>query len=353
MLSGGSCFGQHWLGAVHPTSKTPCRAVRVSETKSSLRKKYCKKSFALCGLALLVIFSACQGIVGGPPQIPLPPPNPNATFDNSVNHIIFMMQENRSFDAYFGKLNDFRSGTFALGRDTDDLESVFTNPADDGTLVPNFHLTTGCIFNTTAAWLESWGDMNRFAAPDGPLLLDGFVHTAGLHAVTDGDPDSRGVRAMGFYDGGDLTRPYWLASEFATSDRFYSPAPLQTEVVRLWAMAATSQGFTHPPAETNGSLTATTIFQLLDAAKVSWKISRLTLGATASSLPPCATFSRMVSTRRAGSFPSPSFLPTCRMVLCHNLLTSSRLSSPAMTSIQAAAPTSGQVRSSSATSSNR
>jgi phospholipase C len=189
-----------------------------------------------------------------------------------------MMQENRSFDAYFGKLNDFRTGAFGLGRDTDDLESTFTNQADDGTMVSNFHLPTGCIFNTTAAWLESWGDMNRFDAPSGPLMLDGFVHTAGLHAITDGDPDSRGVRAMGFYNGSDLARPYWLATQFATSDRFYSPAPLQTEVVRLWSMAATSQGFTHPPAETHGSLSATTIFQLLDAAHVSWKIYSVDTG---------------------------------------------------------------------------
>jgi phospholipase C len=220
--------------------------------------------------------AGCQGLVAG---IPLPPPNPNATLQNSVNHIIFMMQENRSFDAYFGKLNDYRADTFSLGRDTDDLESTFTNPADDGTMVSNFHLPTGCIFNTTAAWLESWGDMNRFGGANSPLLLDGFVHTAGLHAVTDGEPDSRGVRAMGFYNARDLERPYWLATQFATSDRFYAPAPLQTEVVRLWAMAATSQGFTHPVSETNSSLSATTIFQLLDAAKVSWKIYSVDTGA--------------------------------------------------------------------------
>src|SRR5262249_31325825 len=98
-------------------------------------------AFALALLCILTL-AGCQGVVAG---IPLPPPNPNATLQNSVNHIIFMMQENRSFDAYFGKLNDFRADTFSLGRDTDDLESTFTNQADDGTLVSNFHLPTGCI----------------------------------------------------------------------------------------------------------------------------------------------------------------------------------------------------------------
>jgi phospholipase C len=114
--------------------------------------------------------------------------------------------------------------------------------------------------------------MNRFAGPTGPLLLDGFVHTAGLFAADNGRPDTRGVRSMGFYTGNELTAPYWFATQFATSDRFYTPAPLQTQVVRLWAMAATSQGFVHPLNETNSHLSATTIFQLLDSAHVSWKI---------------------------------------------------------------------------------
>src|SRR5262249_737704 len=71
------------------------------------------------------------------------------------------------------------------------------------------------------------------------------------------------------YNGSDLTSPYWYASQFATSDRFYTPAPAQTEVVRLWSMAATSQGYVHPPTS---ALSATTIFQLLDNAKDASKI---------------------------------------------------------------------------------
>src|SRR5262249_7423646 len=138
---------------------TPNSWCGVPESKSSPRGRYLKQALRLCGLAALLGLAACQGIVGGAPQFPLPPPNPNATLQNSVNHIIFMMQENRSFDAYFGKLDDYRAGVFQIGRDADDLESTFSNPADDGTSVSNFHLSTGCIFNTTAAWLESWGDM--------------------------------------------------------------------------------------------------------------------------------------------------------------------------------------------------
>ena len=77
---------------------------------------------------------------------------------------------------------------------------------------------------------------------------------------------------MGFYNQSDLPSPYWFATQFATSDRWYNPEPAQTEATRLYALAATSQGLVHRPQDTNTQLTAKTIFQLLDAAGISWKI---------------------------------------------------------------------------------
>ncbi|HXA85347.1 MAG TPA: alkaline phosphatase family protein [Candidatus Dormibacteraeota bacterium] len=230
--------------------------------------------FVLLSLALL---TGCQGLGASSAPTPTPTPMPSPTPAGSlqsVNHIIFMMQENRSFDAYFGKINDYRA-SLGLGRDADDLETDFTNPTDspDTQQIRTFHLATSCIFNTTAAWLESHGDANRFnLAENAPLLLDGFVHTAAGLAIFDGDPDTKGVRSMGFYTQADLPSPYWFATQFATSDRWYTPAPVQTEDARLYAMAATSQGLVHPPQDTNTQLTAKTIFQLLDAANISWKI---------------------------------------------------------------------------------
>jgi phospholipase C len=234
--------------------------------------------FALLALALL---TGCQGLgASSPTPTPTPTPSPTPAGSlQSVNHIIFMMQENRSFDAYFGKINDYRASlTPAVGRDVDDLETNFTNPTDDQKTIPNdtittFHLATSCIYNTTAGWLESHGNANRFDVSDSaPLLLDGFVHTAAGLANFDGDPDTKGVRSMGFYNQTDLPSPYWFATQFATSDRFYNPEPAQTEATRLYALAATSQGLVHRPQDTNTQLTAKTIFQLLDAANISWKI---------------------------------------------------------------------------------
>src|ERR1700743_450654 len=231
---------------------------------------------AVIGISLL---TGCGGgcLSGGSPTPSPTPiagasPTPTPGTIASVQHIVFMMQENRSFDAYFGKMNDHRA-SLGLGRDADDIENNFTVIADDNTPVPNFHLGTSCIFNTSAAWTESHGDVNKFGTGDSdPVLMNGFLHTAGSQAQNDGDADTRGVRVMGFYTVADLPSPYALAAQFATSDRFYAPAPVQTEDNRLYAMAATSQGLAHPPQDTNTQLTSNTIFQLLDAAGISWKI---------------------------------------------------------------------------------
>jgi phospholipase C len=241
---------------------------------TQLKKLAFTSVFALLSFTIL---TGCQGLgVGtgtGASASPTPSPTPAGSLQ-SVNHIIFMMQENRSFDSYFGKINDYRA-SLGLGRDADDLEIDFTNPTDnpDTQQIRTFHLATSCIYNTSAAWLESHGNANRFDTSDSaPLLLDGFVHTAAGLAIFDGDPDTKGVRSMGFYNQSDLPSPYWFATQFATSDRFYNPEPAQTEDTRLYAMAATSQGLVHPPQDTNTTLTAKTIFQLLDAAHISWKI---------------------------------------------------------------------------------
>src|SRR5205823_9102015 len=114
---------------------------------------------------LTLTLCGCQGVGTSPPPVTTNPPPPPTQDLTAVNHIIFMMQENRSFDSYFGKINDYRASlTPALGRDADDLETDFTNPTDspDTQQIRTFHLPTSCIYNTTAGWEESHGNANRF-----------------------------------------------------------------------------------------------------------------------------------------------------------------------------------------------
>jgi len=232
------------------------------------RNRFGKLCATACAVAAL---GACGLITRGPGVSPAGATDAAAS---SINHVVIMVQENRSFDSYFAKLNDFRvANGWGQSNDVDVEAPDASNPADDGTLIHAFHLQTGCIDNLSPDWLESHADVNRFdPATTTDILMDGYVHTAAGLAQFDGDFDTRGVRTMGYYDQGDLPVYYFLAGQFATSDRFFSPVPGNSEVNRIYLHAATSEGHAHKPTATFRCCSSRTIFHLLDAAGVSWKV---------------------------------------------------------------------------------
>src|SRR4051812_6218128 len=86
----------------------------------------------------------------------------------AVNHIIFMLQENRSFDSYFGMLNPYRRAKgWNVGSDgktydvdgIDDKLNTISNQSDEGETFKLFHTTSSCLDDMTSAWLESYGDV--------------------------------------------------------------------------------------------------------------------------------------------------------------------------------------------------
>jgi phospholipase C len=91
-----------------------------------------------------------------------------------------------------------------------------------------------------------------------------FARTLGVTLA-----DQTGRRAMGYFDGTDLNYYYFMASQFAIGDAFYSPMPGRTAPNRMYIHAATSQGHAHDQTST---LTTTTIWERLDTLRVSWKI---------------------------------------------------------------------------------
>src|SRR5437588_2345574 len=213
--------------------------------------------------ALPLLWLGCAGLKQGPPD----------TSVAKINHIIVMVQENRSFDSYFAKLNDYRAANGFGGADVDVEPAGASNPADDGSTIHAFDLQTGCMDNLSPDWLESHADVNRFdPATATDIRMDGFVHTAAGLAQFNHDLDARGVRAMGFYDSTDLPYYYFMASQFATSDRWFAPAPTNSEVNRIYLYAATSEGHAHKPSDTFSCCGSKMILNLLDDAKVSWKV---------------------------------------------------------------------------------
>jgi phospholipase C len=212
-----------------------------------------------------------------------------------VDHVIFMLQENHTFDNYFGMLNPYRQANgYNVGEDgntynvdgIDDKLNTISNQDDEGQTYPLFKFTTTCIDDETSSWLASYGEVNRYDFLAGrPLPMDGFVHNAegyakscqsGGGSCSGAFTDTTGQRSMGYYDQGFLNYYYYMASQFALSDRWFSPVSSKSIDNRIATFTGgTTQGLTKDPGgddHLNTQLDIPTIFQELDQANVSWKI---------------------------------------------------------------------------------
>jgi phospholipase C len=127
--------------------------------------------------------------------------------------------------------------------------------------------------NTTPSWDDAHPQRNRHhpactADSCSPALMDGFVRDAAAIARINGYFDTEGYRTMGYYTEQDLPYYYFMATNFATSNRFFAPLMANTQPNLLFLFAATSGGWISQPTST---LPDKTIFQLLEEAGISWK----------------------------------------------------------------------------------
>lgn len=220
----------------------------------------------------------------------------------SINHIVFMEQENRSLDQYFGAMREYWAQNGYPDESFDGLPQFnptsgaaplqgppASNPGcnpndpppsdcifDPSHPVTSYHLKTMCMENPSPSWNESHVDWDyNDETGNSPAVNNGFVWTAAHDARSLGYYDTDGLRVMGYYDGNDLNYYYFMASNFATSDRFFNPAMSRTNINREYLLGATSHGYAYP----NGTTAADTpqiptppIFEELQNAGISWKI---------------------------------------------------------------------------------
>jgi len=223
----------------------------------------------------------------------------------SINHIIFFAQENRSLDNYFGAMRKYWKDNGIPDQSFDGLPQF--NPTsgaaplygpppaipgcnpdspypgkcvwDPSHTVASFHMISVCNENTSPSWLEAHNDWD-YGDPVGirPAKNNGFVHTAAGDARNNnGSPffDTDGIRAMGYWNGTDLNYDYFMATNFATSDRFFHPVLSRTEVNRAYLDGATSQGYVYPNGSSSldeAQHTAKPIWEELQNAGISWKV---------------------------------------------------------------------------------
>jgi phospholipase C len=206
---------------------------------------------------------------------------------HKVKHVIVVMQENHSFDSYFGALVHAPGSPYhppaagGTGCDGGDhrcvdglscavgaggsLQCSNTNVDDDGGIVAAFHNPNRCVQPDPA---HGWASAHRQVNHDQPSaarrepLMNGFVRV------------SHSAQTMGFYTQGELPFYYDLAQRFAIDDRFFSAVLGPTFPNRAYLMAATSFGHLVtsdeiPPFRGYKPIHGT-IWDLLDRNQVSW-----------------------------------------------------------------------------------
>ncbi len=197
---------------------------------------------------------------------------------NPIKHIIFMLQENRSFDNYFGRLGAYRAARIsgATPADVDGFDPNVVLKNASGVAAKPYHQKTVCTENLSPSWNESHYDTHlldpsTFLDTDfskATFLMDRFMETTGS---TEQLFDPNGTRTLGFYDERDLPYYYELATQFATSDRFYSSLLAGTIPNRMYMFTGTSFGHVKGDTVPKGGWTQKTIFRAMNDAGVSWR----------------------------------------------------------------------------------
>ena len=204
---------------------------------------------------------------------------------SNLNHIIFMLQENRAFDNYFGQLAQYRvnHNPPIQGAQLSDVNDLHTLPQDfqicnaQGKCFAPFHARTECIENLSPSWDETHYDMDLVGgdwlnlSPSSVYKMDNFLKTT-LSGGSGDKYDATHSRPLGYYDQTDLPYYYELATQFATDDAWYSPIAANTVPNRMYLFSGTSYGHAFPPQNPNDpAWQRPTIFRALNQAGITWR----------------------------------------------------------------------------------
>ena len=163
-----------------------------------------------------------------------------------IDHFVLLMQENRSFDHYFGTMPGVEG-----------FPDSYSNPNAAGQPVKPYHESQLCIEDVAHSWNAS-----HLQYDEGKN--DGFVLTN----------DPNGERALGYFDGSDLPFYWDLYSTFAMSDHHHCSMLGGTYPNRWYYLSATSFGMTSNDFIPSERFTPDpyVIMQELDDAGVDWHL---------------------------------------------------------------------------------
>jgi len=190
---------------------------------------------------------------------------------SDIEHVVILIQENRSFDHYFGTYPGVRGFADRHGRSAF-TQRGYTKPGHGGRLLP-FHLDTHGQPQCTQDITHEWGAQHR-SWDHG--RMDRFVKE---HLASDRD----GALTMGYYRRHDIDFYYRLADAFTICDRYHCSVMGPTDPNRLYTMSATIdpagrhggpllETLVAKRAANAGKFRWTTMPEQLSARRVSWKV---------------------------------------------------------------------------------
>jgi len=251
------------------------------------RRRDCSTAIALVFLVAISLASGCGRSGSSVPQT-------STSGLDKVGHIFIVMQENHSFDNYFGALPYVPGGPYhAPAKDgsackADDhtcvnglscsvsgssLDCRNSNVASDGSTVESHQDSNYCVKpDLDHTWHGSHYELNYSDPNNTPASTsDGFVR------VNEKEEDNKDD-TMGYYSQDDLPYYYKLAQTFANSDSYFCDEIGPTSPNRFYSLAATSFGHVVTPSDSSGDAPPPegfkpitgTIFDLLDAHGIRW-----------------------------------------------------------------------------------
>jgi phospholipase C len=226
------------------------------------------------------LLGTAAGTVGGAAALSLLPPSvrraaaagpaPLSSLGD-IKHVVLLMQENRSFDHYFGTLSGVRGFSDPNALTLSTGRSVFYQPDTvnpDGYLLP-FHLDTRTtssqsIPSTSHSWTVQHQAWNGGA----------MDHWLPAHRAADG---VNGPYVMGYYTREDIPFQFALAESFTICDNYFCSVFGPTWSNRLYWMTGTIDpaGALGGPVISNKAPSPyrwTTYAERLQAVGVSWKV---------------------------------------------------------------------------------
>jgi len=178
---------------------------------------------------------------------------------SSVRHVVVLMQENRSFDHYFGSLNGVRGFGDRTALSLRNGDPAFKQPNRSGYQLP-FHL------DTSASSAQCVGDLDHSWRG---------THRAWNNGRQDQWIEAKGALTMGYFSRADLPFHYALADAYTICDHYHCSAMAPTHPNRLYLMSGMiDAGGGGSPVTGNGEsgFSWTTYPERLQSAGVSWKV---------------------------------------------------------------------------------